>query len=213
MRGVGFLSTLFVALALFVAAPSEGRRLVGDRVPFTGTVTDSSGRAIADLTVVVELRRRGFRLLRMRRETSEPVQIVTRTDADGRWNLDWAWDGHHNHFTVSWGLPSDRPDRPLEVLESRDVTQAVDAGGPVIADLTLVDSEWTRWVSRYLSGDATEDEERVFRERGRPDRTESLGTPGEEIAWFYFAVGRAYRFADGRLQGVDSFEPVPPADD
>ncbi len=48
---------------------------------------------------------------------------------------------------------------------------------------------------------------------GRPDRLKTFDYPDyEEVSWWYFADGKAYRFRDGKLDQVVHFEPVEPFD-
>jgi len=59
----------------------------------------------------------------------------------------------------------------------------------------------------------TEDEKRIYDEMGRPDRVQTLEYPEyEEVTWWYFEQGKAYRFRAGELQQVVRFDPVTPID-
>ena len=58
-----------------------------------------------------------------------------------------------------------------------------------------------------------EDEKRIYDEMGRPDRVQTLEYPDyDEVTWWYFEQGKAYRFRGGELQQVVRFEPVTPID-
>lgn len=75
----------------------------------------------------------------------------------------------------------------------------------------LVDTKATPGVSSFEYG--SDDESRIYDEMGRPDKVQTLEYPDyDEVTWWYFDKGKAYRFRDGELQQVVNFEPVTPID-
>ena len=57
----------------------------------------------------------------------------------------------------------------------------------------------------------SDDERRIYAEMGNPDRVQrTIAADHEEVSWWYFQSGKAYRFKDGVLEQVVHFEPIKP---
>ncbi|MCG8462248.1 MAG: hypothetical protein MI919_38685, partial [Holophagales bacterium] len=124
--------------------------------------------------------------------------------------VEWQWDGHHNTFTLAAGHEVELGGRPdFEILARRDVTPLVNQGGGEL-ELTVEKAGYARWLGTYLDGRASDDEVRLFQDMGRPDRISLDPREPGESAWWYFSIGKVYRFADGALDQVTHFEPVAP---
>jgi hypothetical protein len=81
----------------------------------------------------------------------------------------------------------------------------------VAVPVSLQDTTFLTNLRTFLAAADTADEQRVYRQTGKPDRVDSMKHPDrEESAWWYFALGKVYRFRDGRLDRVEDFPPVKP---
>lgn len=129
----------------------------------------------------------------------------------------------------------------FQTLHREDIAPRVGQGSPVVVNMEVRDSPFldTQPVaaqpvdSEPLAGDPVEsepldtpdtasesatdvrsdDESRIRDEMGQPDRVQTLEYPDyDEVTWWYFEEGKAYRFRDGELQQVVRFEPVTPID-
>jgi hypothetical protein len=65
-----------------------------------------------------------------------------------------------------------------------------------------------RTLRAFVDSIDSDDERRVYREQGKPDRVEARTGAADEAAWWYFESGRVYRFRDGALVATESFDPV-----
>ncbi|MEM1181008.1 MAG: hypothetical protein AAGM22_21890, partial [Acidobacteriota bacterium] len=69
----------------------------------------------------------------------------------------------------------------------------------------LKDAGWLRWLSLYVDGKASDDEKKIYRDLGQPQK---LTTDGTATSWWYFEKGKVYRLESGRLDQVIPFDPV-----
>jgi hypothetical protein len=212
------LSRLLLACCLLAASALAGFSAIasavpfdqGQRVQFTGLVSDPQGQPLAGVRVVLEVTRTYFSMRHLRREAVDMRKVSATTDATGAYNLDWPWDGYFNHFELAVGVPVRKgKEERLEELERLDVTQRTYAGTPVVSALVVKNAEFITHLRDFLSSVKTDDQHRVYDEMGRPDRVENVRYPGwTEVSWWYFDAGRVYRFRDGHLEQVVPFEPV-----
>ena len=208
---------LIVAM-LVIAAPADARSAhrKGELVTITGQVRDAEGAPVAQATVVLEATRRSFKVLRFARETSPAVQVPTRTDANGQFSLQWAWDGYHNRFSLSVAESSRRGgDMVTETFASQDISDLMRQGGPVQSNLEVADASAIRWLRQFETATTSAEERKVYEELGRPDRVDVVGTAGRgtgQVSWWYFEQGKVYRFRGGALEQVVHFEPVLPVE-
>jgi hypothetical protein len=186
----------------------------GERVQFTGVVTDAAGRRLPGAQVALEASRSYIRWRELRRATRDPRRVSATTNAQGEYAIDWSWDDYFDHFELLAGVNVRHgQEEVLQALEREDVTDRVNAGSPVISAIVIHDRALVDHVREFLASVISADEHRVYEEMGTPDdvkRVNYAGRPREgEASWWYFDTGKVYRFRNGRLEQVDRFDPVP----
>jgi hypothetical protein len=206
-------ASLLVALALLAlaAVPTSAAPATGDRVRISGVVTDSQGRPLSGLRVVLEASRRSFSVREMRRADRDTRRVAATTNERGEYSIEWPFDPYFNQFQLLAGLPLRKGagGERLDELARQEVTQRVLLGGPVVAALVVANPQRIETMRRFLSGLDSEDERRVYGEMGSPDEVKRVRYPDhEEVSWWYFESGRMYRFRDGALEQVVPFDPV-----
>lgn len=203
---VWFLLTAVPASAsLLSTAPFEQ----GQRVQFTGLVSDRQGRPLPGVQVVLEVSRTYFSVRHLRRQSVDMRKVRGTTNERGEYTLEWPWDNYFNKFEIAVGIPvrKGREER-LEELERIDVTQRV-TGTPVVSAVVVQNAGFITHLREFLASVRTDDQRRVYDEMGRPDKVENVQYPGwAEVSWWYFDSGRVYRFRDGHLEQVVPFDPV-----
>ncbi|HET9212673.1 MAG TPA: hypothetical protein VFR03_19870 [Thermoanaerobaculia bacterium] len=200
------LVVLLTATPLLAASYAQG-----ERVQFTGAVSDPQGRPLTDVRVVLEATRTYFSVRNFRRTQTEEIRRVSAvTDASGQFTLQWPWDSYFNHFELVVGVPvrQARKER-IEELAREDVTRRVDGGSPVVTSLVVQNATFVTKLREFVASVRSDDERKVYDDMGRPDKVERVQYPERtEVSWWYFDAGRVYRFRDGRLEQVVPFEPV-----
>jgi hypothetical protein len=213
------LVLLLAAAAAGLPARPAAAYQDGDRLQFTGVVTDVEGRPVAGAVVALEMARRSLSWRELRRTDKDVRRIATVTNARGEYNLEWIYDSYFNHFEILAGANLRRGHRSdLEVLEREDVTARTDAGNPIIAAVVIHNRALIDRVQGFLASLQSADERRVYDEMGTPDDVKRVAYAGAaaasqegrevEASWWYFDAGRVYRFRAGRLEKVDRFDPV-----
>jgi hypothetical protein len=208
------LACCLPVLALLLAGTPAGAAAApygqGQRLQFTGLVTDKQGQPLAGVRVVAEISRTYFSIRHLRREQEEVRKVSGTTDASGQYTLDWPWDSYFNHFELAVGVPVRKGrEEHLQELERMDVTRRVYVGTPVVTAVVVKNAEFITHLREFLASLKTADEHKVYDDMGRPDRVETVQYPGwAEVSWWYFGAGRVYRFRDGHLEQVVPFEPV-----
>lgn len=184
----------------------------GERVVVQGMVADAAGRPLADLDVVLEASNTGVGVYPPGRLKRQVTTGGTRTDASGAYALELTWNGRFDHFELMVGTPVATPaGETMQELSRTDITRRVRQGTPVAVPVTLHDTAFLTSLRAFLASLETGDEQRVYRETGKPDRVDDVTFPDrDETAWWYFQLGKVYRFADGRLVKVEDFPPVEP---
>lgn len=219
------LAALWGALAARPAAATSN----GETVHLTGEVQDAQGRPVPGLLVTLSASRSYWSVRRMRSAEASPRTVRTTTDERGRYVLDWPWDDYYNRFELQAGLPVRRAHGDeVEVLAREDVSErltgpsaessagssggrAVEGQGPVVTPLKVKDADYVRRVRRFVAGLQSADERRVYDEMGHPDEVKEVRYPDhDEVSWWYFESGKAYRFEGGTLAQVVPFDPVKP---
>ena len=201
------LGSVLAAALLPAPAIADAAYRKGDTVTISGQVTDPDGAPVGNVTVLLELSRTRFQLRSFRRVKGNTLRIPVIAAADGRYRHDWRWDGYYNTFALAVAMPVPREGRDdFEVLRRFEITQPVNQGGPVEVPLVIEDTTYLNWLRRFVDGRASSEEVRVFRELDTPDRIDH-GT-GDAWAWWYFEAGKVYRFRDGALEELETFEPV-----
>jgi hypothetical protein len=195
-----------LAAPAFAAAPYAD----GQRIQFTGIVSDRQGQPLTGVQVVLEVSRTYFSVRHLRREAVDMRKVSAITNERGEYTLEWPWDVYFNHFEIAVGVPVRKArEERLEELQRLDVTQRALASTPVVSALVVENAAFITHLREFLASVRTEDQRKVYDEMGRPDRLETVQYPGwVEVSWWYFETGRVYRFRDGRLQQVVPFEPV-----
>jgi hypothetical protein len=182
----------------------------GQRIQFTGLVSDPQGQPLAGVQVVLEASRTYFSMRHLRREQVETRRVKGTTNERGEYLLEWPWDSYFNHFEIAVGVPVRKArTEQLQELERVDVTRRAMAGAPVVAAVVVQNAAFIRHLRDFIASVRTDDQHRVYDEMGRPDKVETVQYPGwAEVSWWYFETGRVYRFRDGRLEQVVPFDPV-----
>lgn len=212
-------SALVTALALtavvaVVAAPAPAfAHSNGDKVEITGVVTGPDGRPLDGVQVQLEASRSEFNFRRFQRVNTHTARLSTLTDDGGRYTLEWPWNSYFNSFELTVGVPVRKAGgERFEALERVDVTQTLKKASPVVVAVVVQNAEFVAALRKFLAGIDSEDERRVYRDLGKPDkieeRVDSASGRAAEATWWYFESGQAYRFRDGVLEGVDRFDPV-----
>jgi hypothetical protein len=206
----GFAAALGAGLAAPAAAsPYQD----GDRVQFTGLVTDEGGKPLAGVRVVLEAARRTLILREMRRAEKDARRVGTLTNAQGEFALEWPWDSYFNRLKLLAGVNVRHgKEESLEILESEDVSERVLAGSPVVSAFVIHNRAFVDRVRDFIASVQSADEHGIYEEMGLPDdvkRVNYAGRPQEsEVSWWYFGAGKVYRFHNGRMEHVDRFAPV-----
>lgn len=197
-----------VALAALAAAVGPYRE--GEEVAISGVVTDRLGEPLPDLQVELVASRSTFSFLKLGKVQREPRRVATVTGADGEFRLAWPWHEFFNHFELEVGLVVQEPaGERLEPLERLDVSRRILQGGQVVVAVTVADSAPVAEYRAFLDSIASDDQRRIFEQKGRPGRVDRADLAGRiEVTWWYFGSGQAFRFEDGRLEQVVDFDPV-----
>lgn len=210
-------SFLFAGL---VAAPAAAQEAAsagptrGDTVVIEGRLVDPAGEPIEGAVVMLATAREHFSLRAFGTTREAPLLQPATTGVDGRFAHRWLFDPHYNHHELRVGVEVRRDGRPaFETVTEREITAAVATGGPVgLGDWTIERAGYLRFLVRWVAGDASDAEEKLLRDNGRPDKL--TAEPGGVDAWWYFATGKVYRVRDGEIDQVIHFDPVespPPA--
>lgn len=204
-----WLLALLVAGSLTTAAAARYDQ--GQRIQVTGVVTDSQGQPIGNIRVVLEVSRTYFSMRELRRTAGTDVRRVSATtDARGNYTVEWPWDSYFNHFELVAGVPvRTKTGETVQELARQDVTRRVDAGTPAVVGVTVENRQFLDNVRQFLASIQTEDQRKIYQERGKPDRIRNVQYPSHlKSSWWYFESGRVYRFRDGRLEQITPFDPV-----
>lgn len=200
---------LFAAGALSTAEAARRFR-DGDRVEVTGLVTDTDGRPLPGVRVVLEASRTRFDFRRFRRVATDTTRLTALTDDKGAYELTWPWNGYYNLYELLVGVPVRRAggEEKLHVLERLELSRRLKPDEPTVATVVVEDADFVRTLRAFLDSIDSDDERRVYREQGKPDRIEEKTGGVDEALWWYFESGTVYRFRGGRLVETESFEPV-----
>lgn len=217
MRPVSVLSfglLLGIALLALVAVPAVegGPYREGQPLEITGAVTDGAGAPVPDVTVGLKVRRKSFSFKKMGQETRDTVEVTTKTDANGDYSLEWRWYDYYNRFELRAGVAVRKPgEEEFLVLTSVDLGGRMKQGSPIIANLVIEDTTFVDSLRAFVAGIDSADKRQTYDTMGKPDRVQVIEYPTfDEVTWWYFQTGRAYRFHDGKLDRVEEFDPVSP---
>lgn len=205
------LAMAVLLTAVGAAAAGAASYQQGDRVEVRGRVADASGRPVPGARVRLEAARSRLSVRRLGRVDSHPARFATVTDGRGEYALAWEWHDFYNRFELRVELPSSRSGSDSLVMTALDVTERVAAGSPVAVPVTLEETPALRRHLEFYASLNNQAERQVFQELGPPDRADRLDLgEHEEVTWWYFRAGKAYRFRDERIEEVVSFDPVEP---
>ncbi len=209
---IGLVSLLLVAAAVQPAAAARSPYAQGDEVLFTGVVTNSEGLPLPSLQVTLEASRAAFNIRRLGRVRENATKLATITDEHGEFSLPWRWDDYYNRFDliVAVSVRSSEGEQLVE-LQRIDLSRRTNQGSPVVSAIQLADTELVESRRQFLAALDSDDERKVYEQAGQPERMDTVTFPSyEEVTWWYFRHGRAYRFHDGTLRQVIPFAPVEP---
>ena len=187
------------------AAADAGHRK-GDHILFSGQVTGADNEPVGGITVLLELSRTAFSWRRFKTVKKNTLSIPVTATVDGRYLHDWRWDGYYNTFELAVAIPG--AGGGYEILNRVEITDRVLEGGPVVTPLVVEGVGDLGWLRKLLGGLASDEEVRILREMGRPDRVDAYDRGA--AAWWYFEAGKVYRFRDGALEQVEHFDPIRP---
>lgn len=184
----------------------------GSTVVITGVVTDSAGLPLSDIRVALEASRNIFRLNNFTKKKREPARLASITSSKGEYSINWKWHDYYNHFELVAGITmrTGQADH-FEELSREDLSRRVVQGSPVVSTIALDDISLVIRLREFLGELDSPEEKQVYSDMGQPDRLDQVEYPDyQEITWWYFSMGNAYRFRDGTLEEVIHFSPVLP---
>lgn len=200
---------LLAVLLLGASAEAKPYR-DGEKIRLTGLVTDAAGRPLPQVHVVLEASRSFFNVRRLGRDSKDPQRVIGLTNERGEYVLEWSWSDYYNAFELLVGVPIRKADgERLKVLERLDIRRKIGRGSPVVTAVVVQNASFIDNLRAFLATVQSEDQRRIHLEAGEPDKVDRVEYGDRvEVAWWYFAAGRVYRFTDGRLAKVDSFAPI-----
>lgn len=206
---------VLLTVVLAVGAPivvTAGPYVEGDFIEIAGTVADASGVPIPDVHVIFRAAKKSFSVSKFGNATRDEVQQRTETDPHGQFNFRWRWVDYYNRYEILVVIPRrSAAGDSFDILSQLDISKRIRKGSPVVVALTVEEGEFLDNLRDFLATIDTEDEKRIYDEMGNPDRVQTIEHPThDEISWWYFKAGKAYRFRDGELQQVVHFDPVTP---
>jgi len=209
------LASLCVATLAGACASSHGTvhhdaYSEGKPVLVQGIVSDKEGKPIRDVQVELEASRLGFSVYPWGERKRDVVTGTANTDAQGGYGLQFPWSRLYNHFELVVSIPVATPHgEDRQELRRIDISRRMGQGSPVAVPVMLEDTGFLDTLREFLASLRTEEEQSTYRDAGKPDRVDRTTFPDHvDTAWWYFEQGKVYRFRDGRLQTVDSFDPV-----
>ena len=178
----------------------------GTRGEVTGVVTDAAGQPLPDVRVVLEASRAVFSFRQFKRVLRDTRRVAAVSDEQGQFTLVWPWDGYYNYFDLVAGVPVRTGEgEHFEVLTRKDVSPRIQKNNPMVVTLAVENAAFVRTLRSFLASIDTDDEERIYQQMGKPDRVEEKG---DVRSWWYFDKGQTYRFRNGNLAEVKTFDPV-----
>lgn len=208
---LGLLAACLAGAVAFAHPAAAVHFPQGEKIEFTGIVSDRQGTPLEGVQVVLEASRSTFNLRRLRRVEEETRRLQAVTTAGGSYTVSWPWDSFFNHFELAVGIPVRKPGgERFQELARLDVTDRLRGGTPVVSALVVENRKLLDTLRTFLSSLKSADERRVYEEMGKPDEVKrtNYSDTSYEASWWYFELGKMYRFKDGRLAQVVPFDPV-----
>lgn len=204
---------LILLAAGTLAAPLAAARATyveGQSIEVRGVVTDGQGVPLPEITVTLEASRTGLDFRWLRRVQRDLVRFSTVSNARGEFSLSFPWSGYYNRYELAAGVTLRKADgEHLEVFERVDLSGRIGHGSPVVAALAVADTRFLDSLREFVAGLGSDDERQVYNTMGKPDAIDRLiAGPQLTETWWYYEAGKSYRFADGRLAQVETFDPV-----
>ena len=182
----------------------------GQSVQVTGVVTDGKGAPLADVTVTLEASRNGLDWRWLKRVQRELTRFSAISNAHGEFSLSFPWSAYYNHYELTAGVPVRRPEgERVHVLERSDITARIKHGSPVVAGLAVQDTRFLSSLREFLANLAGGDQQKTYETVGKPDAVDRL-VNGDQVdtTWWYYELGKSYRFRNGRLEKIETFDPI-----
>lgn len=211
------LLVLLLMFAFFLPAPASALWRVkkskydrGEKVEFSGIVTDADGRPLPDVQVILEASRKEFRLRRMRKEPVDTFRVTVDTGSRGEYSLIWPWNDYYNTYEILIAVPLRRKgQKALEIIARVDITDRAEQTNPLMTPIRVNNATFLYSLRTFLATVDSPDEKRIYETMGRPDKVEQVGTLGEiEAHWWYFDTGKLVHFKLGKLVETKDFDPV-----
>ena len=211
-RSLSWMTCLAIVIGTGPAA--GGPYAEGEYIEIAGTVADSSGVPIPDVHVFFRAAKKSFSVSKFGTATRDAVQQETKSDPHGQFTFKWRWVDYYNHYQVQVVVPRRAASgESFKILSEVDISKRIRKGSPVVVAMTVAEGEFLDTLRDFLASVDSEDEQRIYDEMGNPDRVQTIEYPDyDEISWWYFQAGKAYRVRDGDLQQVVHFDPVAPFD-
>ena len=206
----GALSLGMLAWSGAPIAAARASYVEGQSIEVTGVITDGQGTPLPEITVTLEASRTGLDLRWLRRVQRDLVRFSTVSNARGEFSLSFPWSGYYNRYDLVAGVPVRKTDgEHLEVFERVDLSGRIAHGSPVVAALAVEDTRFLNSLREFVAGLGSDDERQVYHAMGKPDAIDRLvAGPQLTETWWYYEAGKSYRFDDGRLAQVETFDPV-----
>ena len=201
-----------IALCLGTSGATAGPYKEGDYIEITGTVSDPNGMPIPDIHVIFAATKKSFDVSKFKDTTRDEVRQTVQADPHGQFTFKWRWVEYYNRYQVFAGVPRrSAVGESFKILSQLDLSKRIRKGSPVVVSLIVQDDEFLNSLRDFLASVDTDDEKQIYNEMGNPDRVQRIEHPThDEISWWYFQAGKAYRFRDGELLQVVDFDPVTP---
>jgi hypothetical protein len=183
----------------------------GEIIQVTGIVTDSQGEPLPNVDLALEGARGELKWRRFRKERVNPVRGTARSNERGEFVIQWRWHHYYNRFRLVAGINDRGPagKETLVDLAQVELSTRILQGSPVVANVTIVDRTFIDRLREFLASLDTPDEQRTYQQLGRPGKVDTLRFPDrEEVSWWYFDLGKTYRFVNGRIDQVVDFDPI-----
>ncbi len=212
-----FITAGILAMATSLQAAEEREPYEdGTIVQITGVVADIAGDPIAGVTVALEGSRRSTYWATLEKRKEHPATITTFTNENGEYTLNWKWHHYYNNFELRAVIPvrTAGGNDHLQTLTGLLLNERILTGSPVYVPLTVRDTGFLTSFRDFLASLDTDEKRDTYDRLGKPDKVESVRLQdGEEVSWWYFGIGKTFRFRNGGVTEVVEFEPVPPIGD
>jgi hypothetical protein len=195
----------------FAALPWSAPFQAGERVSVEGLVVDRAGTPLAGLEVQLLRAAPGrMDLLHLRRLPPNQKVESSRTDAQGRFRLEWTWEEGFRRFELVVLLRDPGPQGPrYRELARQSIRDRLRWGSPIVLTLVVEQGDFVRKLQQFEASIESLDESRVFETWGRPDHIDQKLLPGgKEASWWYYEIGKVARFRNGELVETQDFPPI-----